>query len=106
MEYKFKGIITSFEDYEIPFQVADGIARFGLQSKRILPYKNHSVLLKGLTDDKKIIYLLIDRFYEVGFKHSEENGEEIIEPSHIQGVVEACAVLDSDAINDIEREKD
>ena len=102
MEYRFKGIITSFEDYEIPFQVADGIARFGLQSKRILPYKNHSVLLKGLTDDKKIIYLLIDRFYEVGFKHSEENGEEIIEPSHIQGVVEACAVLDSDAINDID----
>ena len=102
MEYKFKGIITSFEDYEIPFQVADSIARFGLQSKRILPCKNRSVLLKGLTNDKKIIYLLIDRFFEAGFKHSEEDGEEIIEHFHIQGAVEACAVLDSEIINDID----
>lgn len=102
MEYKFKGIITSVKDYEMPFQVTDGIVRFSLQSKRILPCKNRSVLLKGLTDDKKIIYLLIDRFFEVGFKHSEKDGEEIIEPSHIQATVEACAVLDTEIFNDID----
>ena len=33
MSYKFKGYITSVKDYDIPFEVADGIAIFNLESK-------------------------------------------------------------------------
>ena len=64
MNYKFNGTITSVENYEIPFQVNDGVASFGLQSKSIPPYKNHRVLLSGMTDNKRQIYLLINSFYE------------------------------------------
>lgn len=101
MEYKFKGIITSLNNYEIPFQLTDGIAIFGLQSKSILPFKSHGVLLKGLTDTNRSIYMLIDRFYELGFRGSED-GEETIYPAHIEGVVEACVVLDSGDVTDID----
>lgn len=102
MEYKFNGFITSVDNYEIPFQVADGIATFGLQSKLILPYKNRGVLLSGVTDNNRSIYLLIDRFYELGFMDYEEEGKDIIRPAHIEGVVDACVVLDSGTIDDVD----
>ena len=102
MEYKFKGFITSIENYEIPFEVIDGVVIFNLQSKSILPYKNHSVLLSGITNNKRLIYLLIDRFYELGFRDYEEDGKAIIRPAHIEGIVEACAVLDSGTIDDVD----
>ena len=101
MEYKFKGTITSIDNYEIPFQLTDGVAIFGLQSKAILPYKSRGVLLKGLTDTNNSIYMLIDRFYELGFKDREDD-EKTIYPAHIEGVVEACAVLDSGDVTDID----
>ena len=101
MEYKFNGFVTSIDDYEIPFQVADGIVIFDLQSKSILPYKNRGVLLSGATDDNRSIYLLIDRFYELGFRDYEEDGKEIIRSAHLEGVVEACVVLDFGTIDDI-----
>lgn len=101
MEYKFDGFITSIDNYEVPFQVTDGIATFSLQSKPILPYKNRGVLLSGVTDDNRSIYLLIDRFYELGFRDYEENGKGIIRPAHLEGVVEACVVLDSGTIDDV-----
>ena len=102
MEYKFNGIITSIENYEIPFQVTDGVSIFSLQSKSILPYKDHGVLLSGVTDNKRVIYLLINRFYELGFRDREDDGKEIIRPAHIQGIVEACVVLDSGTIDDVD----
>ena len=102
MEYKFKGFITSIENCEIPFEVIDGIVRFNLQSKPILPYKKHGVLLSGITDSKRLIYLLIDRFYELGFRDYEEDGKAIIRPAQLEGVVEACTVLDSGTIDDVD----
>ena len=102
MEYKFNGFVTSIDNYEIPFQVADGIVIFSLQSKSILPYKDHGVLLSGVTDNKRVIYLLINRFYELGFRDCEDDGKEIIRPAHIEGIVEACAVLDSGTIDDVD----
>lgn len=102
MEYKFTGVITSIKNYKIPFRVTDGVATFGLQSKPILPYKNQGVILSGVTDDKHSIYLLVDRFYELGFRDYEEGGKEMIIPAHIEGVVEACVILDSGDINDID----
>lgn len=102
MEYKFKGKITSLKDYEIPFRLCDGTVSFGLQSKTLLPYKHHGVLLAGLTDDNKQIYLLIDRFYELGFRDYEEDGEEITRSASIDGVVEACVILNTGNINEID----
>lgn len=102
MEYKFNGIITSIKNYEIPFQVTDGVAIFSLQSKSILPYKDHGVLLSGITDNKRLIYLLIDRFYELGFRDYEEDGNVITRPAHLEGIVETCAVLDSGTIDDVD----
>lgn len=102
MEYKFNGIITSIEGYELPFQVSDGIAIFSLQSKAIIPYKNHGVLLSGITDNKQLIYLLIDRFYELESRDYEEDGKAIIRPAHLEGIVEVCAVLDSGTIDDVD----
>lgn len=102
MEYKFTGVITSIKNYEIPFQVTDGVAIFNLQSKLILPYKDHDVLLSGVIDNKRVIYLLINRFYELGFRDYEDDGKEIIRPAHIEGIVEACVILDSGDINDID----
>ncbi len=101
MEYKFNGFVTSVGNYEIPFQVTDGIAIFSLRSKSILPYKNRGVLLSGVTDDNRSIYLLIDRFYELGFMDYEEDGKDIIRPAHLEGVVEACVFLDSGTIDDV-----
>jgi len=101
MEYKFNGFITSIDNHEILFQVANGIAIFSLQSKPILPYKNRGVLLSGVTDNNRSIYLLIDRFYELEFMDYEEDGKDIIRPAHLEGVVEACVVLDSGTIDDI-----
>ena len=101
MEYKFNGFITSIDNYEIPFQVADGIVIFSLQSKSILPCKNRGVLLSGVTDNNRSIYLLIDRFYELGFMDYEEDDKDIIRPAHLEGVVEACVVLDSGTIDDV-----
>ena len=102
MEYKFNGFITSIDNHKIPFQVADGIAIFSLQSKPILPYKNRGVLLSGVTDNNRSIYLLIDCFYELGFMNYEEDGKDIIRPAHLEGVVEACVVLDSGTIDDVD----
>lgn len=101
MEYKFNGFVTSIDNYEIPFQVADGIVIFSLQSKSILPYKNRGVLLSGVTDNNHSIYLLIDRFYELGFRDYEEDDKAIIRPAHLEGVVEACVVIDSGTIDDV-----
>lgn len=101
MEYKFNGFITSIDNYEIPFRVTDGIAIFSLQSKSILPYEDHGVLLRGVTDDNRSIYLLIDRFYELGFVEYEEDGKGIIRPPHIEGIAEVCFVLDSGTIDDV-----
>ena len=101
MKYKFDGIITSIENHEIPFQVSDGVVVFSLQSKSILPYKNHGVLLSGVTKNNRLIYLLINRFYELGFRDYEEDGKEMIRYAPLQGIVEACAVLDSGTIDDV-----
>ena len=101
MEYKFNGFITSIDNHEIPFQVSDGIVIFSLQDKSILPYKNRNVLLSGVTDNNRSIYLLIDRFYELGFMDYEENGKDIFRPAHLEGVVEACVILDSGTIDDV-----
>lgn len=102
MEYKFTGVITSIKNYEIPFRVTDGVATFGLQSKLILPYKNRGVILSGVTDNNRSIYLLIDRFYELGFKDYEEDGKELFRYAPLQGIVEACVVLDSGTIDDVD----
>ena len=101
MEYKFNGFVTSIDNYEIPFQVADGIVIFSLQSRSILPYKNRGVLLSGVTDNNRSIYLLINRFYDLGFMDYEEDGKDIIRPAHLEGVVETCVVLDSGTIDDV-----
>lgn len=102
MEYKFNGNITSIEGYQIPFQVTDGIVTFSLQSKSVMPYKNHGVLLSGVVDKKRLIYLLIERFYEHGFRDYEDDGKEIIRSAHLEGVVEACVVLNSGTIDDVD----
>lgn len=101
MEYKFKGVITSIKNYEIPFQVTDGVVKFSLQSKSILPIKNQSVLLSGVTDNKRVIYLLINRFYEPGFRDYEDDGKEMISYADLEGIAEACVVLDSGTIDDV-----
>lgn len=101
MEYKFKGVITSIKNYEIPFQVIDGVVKFSLQSKSILPIKNQSVILSGVADNKCAIYLLINRFYELGFTDYEDDGNETISYPHLEGIIEVCVVLDSGTIDDV-----
>ena len=102
MQYKFKGTITSIKNCEIPFQIINGVVRFSLQSKSILPYKDNGVLLSGTTDDKRSIYLLVDRFYELGFRHYEEDGVEMISYAHVEGIVKVCAVLNSGSLDDVD----
>lgn len=100
MEYRFNGTITSIDNYDIGFQVEDGIISFRLDTKSILPLKERSVVLSGETDDERSIYLLIDRFYIRSFTGPEEDGA--IYPCRVEGIVEAYLVLDSADINDID----
>lgn len=99
-EYCFKGKIKLDED--VPFAVEDGIARFSVRARDLLPFDEHHVLLNGLTDSGKNIYLLIERFYECQLEYAAHEDKEVIRPPRIEGLVEACAVLDSGSLEDVD----
>ena len=100
MEYSFKGQIYLNES--ILFTLDDGIARFSVHSKNSLPFYKQHILLEGLTDSGQKIYLLIDHFYDCGFDHAVYEDREVISVPHIEAVVEACAVMDSGSIDDVD----
>lgn len=99
-EYCFKGHIKLGKD--VSFSVEDGVARFSVRAKDLLPFDGHHVLLNGLTDSGKGIYLLIERFYECQLAYAVHEDKEAIRLPRIEGVVEACAVLDSGSLEDVD----
>lgn len=99
-DYAFKGNVNSNE--AIPFSVNDGVARLDVRSRSSLPLDKQNLLLEGITDSGKKIYLLIDHFYDYGFDHAVYEDKEVINVSHIEAVVEACMVLNSGSIDEID----
>ena len=87
---------------ELPFTVDDGIARFNVRSKSLLPFDGQHILLEGTTDSEKKIYLLVDHFYDCGFDHATHENGEVFSAPHIEAVVEACAVMDYGSIDDVD----
>lgn len=100
MEYSFEGQI--YLNVSIPFTLDDGIARFSVRSKNSLPFYEQHILLEGSIDSGQKIYLLIDHFYDCGFDHVVYEDGEVISVPHIEAVVEACAVMDSGSIDDVD----
>lgn len=100
MEYSFKGQI--YLNASISFALDDGIARFSVHSKKSLPFYEQHILLEGLIDSGQKIYLLIDHFYDCGFDHAVYEDGEVISVPHIEAVIEACAVMDSGSIDDVD----
>lgn len=100
MECSFKGQI--YLNLSISFTLNDGIARFSVHSKNSLPFYEQHILLEGLIDSGQKIYLLIDHFYDCGFDHTVYEDGEVISVPHIEAVVEACAVMDSESIDDVD----
>lgn len=97
--YSFRGKINAGKD--VPFAVEDGIARFDVLSKSLLPFDKRRVLLCGLTDSGKNIYILVDHFYECQLDYVVDDNSEVVRPPRIEGVVEACMVLDSGRLEDV-----
>lgn len=100
IDYNFKGQIEL--ETNIPFSLEDGIARFDIRSKSSLPFYERHVILEGLIDSGQKIYLLIDHFYDCGFDHAVYEDGEVISVPHIEAIVEACAVMDSGSIDDVD----
>ena len=99
-DYNFKGQIEI--ETNVPFSLEDGIARFDIRSKSSLPFYERHILLEGSIESGQKIYLLIDHFYDCGFDHAVYEDREVIRVPHIEAVVEACAVMDSGSIDDID----
>lgn len=99
-DYNFNGEIEI--ETNVPFSLEDGIARFDIRSKSSLPFYERHILLEGLIDSGQKIYLLIDHFYDCGFDHAVYEDREVISVPHIEAVVEACAVMDSGSIGDVD----
>ena len=98
--YTFKGKIHLTN--ELPFTVDDGIARFNVRSKSILPFNEKHITLEGTTDTGKRIYLLVDHFYDCGFNHATYENGEVFSAPHIEAVVEACVLMDHGSIDDVD----
>lgn len=98
--YNFKGQIEI--ETNVPFSLEDGIARFDIRSKSSLPFYKQHILLEGTTDSGQKIYLLIDHFYDCRFDHAVYEDREVISVLRIEAVVEACAVMDSGSIDDVD----
>ena len=99
-DYNFKGQIEI--ETNVPFSLEDGIARFDIRSKSSLPFYERHILLEGSIESGQKIYLLIDHFYDCGFDHAVYEDREVIRVPHIEAVVEACAVMDSGSIDDVD----
>lgn len=99
IDYNFKGQIKL--ETNIPFSLRDGIARFDICSKSSLPFYERHIILEGSIDSGQKIYLLIDHFYDCGFDHAVYENREVISVPRIEAVVEACAVMDSGSIDDV-----
>lgn len=100
IDYNFKGQIKL--ETNIPFSLEDGIARFDIRSESSLPFYEQNVILEGSIDSGNKIYLLIDHFYDCEFDHAVYEDGEVISVPHIEAVVEACAVMDSGSIDDVD----
>lgn len=100
IDYNFKGQIKL--ETNILFSLEDGIARFDIRSKSSLPFYERHILLEGSIDSGNKIYLLIDHFYDCGFDHAVYEDREVVSIPHIEAVVEACAVMDSGSIEDVD----
>ena len=98
-KYLFNGKIGL--NKPINFSVEDGVAYFGMRAKQILPFEEHNVVLKGFTDEGRSIYLLIDHFYQCDLEIIVHEDEEKVRTPHVEGIVEACIVLDSQDIDAI-----
>lgn len=108
MEYLFKGIITSFKNYKIPFQLKDGhlrldvsnipsneINRIDVNGNEILggiPRFNQEYL-GGKTDDGLIIKLHVHSYYD----GDQCFGYSIDSLHYIYGNVSSCIVLERDS---------
>lgn len=99
--YEFSGFIKLAGSL-VNFAVSDGIAKFDARSKSSLPFNEQHILLKGSVDSGKIIYLLIDHFYDCGFDRAAYEDGEVISVPHIEAAVEACVVMNSGSIDDID----
>ena len=98
-DYAFKGTIYSNE--KLTFTINDGIAGFHVRSKDSLPFDERHALLEGKTDAGKRIYLLVDHFYDRGFERATHEDGEVDSIPHIEAVIEACAVMESGVIDDV-----
>lgn len=108
MEYTFRGIITSFKNYKIPFQINDGHLRLdvsAIPSREInfidvngnelfggMPRFNQEYI-EGKTDDGFIIKLRINSYYDGNqyFGYSEKSIH------YIYGNISSCVVLEKDS---------
>ena len=102
MEYKFKGTLTLNKDYDVSFQLSDGILRFNLLSKTSFLQNKRHFLLEGLTECGNSIYILVDYFYKLGPGNFEDDEKEKNKFVGLHGVVEACVVLVSGTVSDID----
>lgn len=100
IDCNFKGQIKL--ETNIPFSLVGGIARFNIRSKSSFPFYERHIILEGLIDSGNKIYLLIDHFYYCGFDHAIYEDGEVISVPRIEAVVEACAVMDSGSIGDVD----
>lgn len=100
IDYNFNGQIEL--ETNIPFSLKDGMARFDIRSKSSLPFYERHILLEGSIDSGNRIYLLIDHFYDCELGHVSYEDSEVISVPHIEAVVEACAVMESGSIEDVD----
>ena len=108
MESIFKGTITSYKNYKIPFQLKDGhlrldvsnvpsneINRIDINGNEIfggIPRFNQEYL-EGKTDDGLIIKLHVHSYYD----GEQCFGYSIEQPHYIYGNVSSCIVLERDS---------
>lgn len=99
-DYNFKGQINLCKS--VPFVVNNGIARFNIHSKNLLPFDKRHIILEGTIESGDRVYLQIDRFYECGLDYFVYEDIESISAPHIEAIVEVCIVLESHSIDDVD----
>ena len=106
MEYSFKGIITSYKNHTIPFDVHEGRVRLNvsnLPAKEVSHFDSngHEYItgipvfkqeyLEGTTDNGMIIRLHINSYYEGDYHFFYPNAD----IHYIYGNISSCIVLDA-----------
>lgn len=99
-KYSFKGTIDLGPG--LPFEIIDGIVIFHKKSKNYLSLNKDHILLNGYTEEGRNVYFLVEHFYETEFRHGIQNNVPVLICPRIEGIVEACAILDSGSIDAVD----